>query len=111
MDENIERSLRRLDSRMKHRIDNELADVRGWWENWTDAERAAFKAWIGRLIELQDGMPHLFPYLEVRLEFAEQIADDDFHTITPPVKAVKRAIECWERGELFTPTTLGEMAN
>lgn len=107
--ESFRKALRNIDSRLKFKVDSELADLRSWWERWSPEEKVTFKAWVTELADVKKRMPHMPPYLSVRLEFSEQIGEDEHHSFSPPIESVRQAIECWERGEPYVPTKLGEI--
>jgi predicted nucleic acid-binding protein len=106
----LERALRTADSRLKFRFNAAMADLRNWWERWGQQDREAFKKWVDNLATLREETPAIAPYISVRLEFAEEAGEGDYHVFTPPIQAVKRAISHWERGEPYTPTSLGELS-
>jgi predicted nucleic acid-binding protein len=105
----LERTLRAADSQLKFRFDAAMADLRNWWERWREQDREAFKKWVNNLATVREETPAIAPYISVRLEFAEEAGEGDYHIFTPPIQAVKRAISHWERGEPYTPTSLGEL--
>jgi chitinase len=94
---------------MRIKRDVELVDLRGWWHSWSKRDKDAFKTWIDKLVAVKDEMPSLTPNIHLRLEFCEQVGDDEFHSFTPPIGTIKLAIESWERGEPYTPNSLGEL--
>jgi hypothetical protein len=94
---------------MKHRIDEALSDLRNWWERWTPEQRQAFKKWVDNLDTVRQTMPDFGPNVTLRLEFSEPEGDEESHEFSPPIHAVKKAIEHWERGECYAPTKLGEL--
>lgn len=99
-----------IDSKIKFRLDEQLADLRDWWEQWSAEERNAFKTWVDRIVEIQETQPQLDPYVSLRLEFSEPIGDEgEFHSFSPPIGTVKKAMEHWERGEPFAPNSMGDM--
>ena len=113
MDDNENRAfkkvLREVDSRLKFRIDTALTDLRNYWDHWNEEDQQAFKAWVTKLADLGNIMPNVIPYIFLRLEFSEQVGEDEVHTFSPPIQAIKKAIDCWERGEPYTPNSLGEL--
>jgi len=102
--------LRTADSRLKFRFDAVMADLRTWWERWAQEDRDAFKKWVGNLARVQREMPTVPPYVSVRLEFAEEAGEGECRVFTPPIQAITRAIDHWERGEPYAPTSLGEVS-
>ncbi len=104
-----QKAMRKIDSRMKFRVDEALTDFRNWWDQWSAEDRSAFKLWVNKLTALQGAMPSVAPNLHLRLEFSEQVGEDEYNVFTPPIPALKLAIECWERGEPYTPKSLGEL--
>jgi predicted nucleic acid-binding protein len=108
--QSLEQALRTVDSRLKFRFDAAMADLRNWWERWRPEDREAFKKWVDNLATVREKTPAVAPYISVRLEFAEETGEGDYHVFTPPIQAVKRAIPHWERGEPYTPTSLGELS-
>jgi hypothetical protein len=109
-EDNIDRHLRKLDSQLKKRTDEALADLRNYWGKWDGQTKQAFKEWMEKAVALKKAMPDVIPYMSLRVEFSEQVADDEYHTFAPSLEAIRRAVESWERGEPYTPTSLGELA-
>jgi hypothetical protein len=101
---------------MTHRADENIARIRGHWERWNEEERSSFKEWLAKLADLNSAMPELvrclFPDLcvSLHLEFVEQISGDYCRNYSPPILAIRKAIEHWERREPYTPTTLDELS-
>lgn len=105
----IERALRRADSQMKFHVDEGIADFRRCWESWSKKRRRQFKTWIDQVAALKEATPPSMPFAALHLEFFEPVGDDDYHTFSPPIQGVKAAIECWERGDHYTPVGVEEM--
>jgi hypothetical protein len=105
----IEQALRRADSQMKFHVDEGIADFRRCWSSWPKRKRRQFKTWVDQAVALKEQCPRFTPYVTLHVEFFEPVGDDDYHTFSPPLQSVKAAIECWERGELYTPTQTAEL--
>jgi hypothetical protein len=115
MSKEFNRAMRAVDSQRTHRTDENLARIRGYWERWNKEERSSFNEWLARLADLDSTMPklvrRLFPDLGVllHLEFVEQTSENDCCCYSPPILAIRKAMEHWERGEPYTPTKLDEL--
>ena len=107
----FKKAMRRVDSQLKHKTDESLADLRSYWEKWDEKKRLSFKKWVNKLEKLNKSKPSVWPHLHVRMEFSEQVGPDKWHTFSPPLTAVVRAIECWEKDEPYVPNGLGELVN
>jgi hypothetical protein len=104
----MDKALRKIDSRLKHSADERLANLRVCWEHWTEEQRQAFKKWIVGLAEVNAATPAFFPRVKVSLTISAYQPEIE-ESFEPPIEGVRRAIECWERGEHYAPTTIGEM--
>lgn len=57
----IQKSLRRMDSQLKHSQDQQLAKLRSYWDQWDANDRRAFKDWICKIADLKQSVPHVLP--------------------------------------------------
>ena len=108
----FEKFSRKVDSRLKHDAEESVADFRDtWWENWPQDMRDRFKVWLLKYAELANNLPDIFPEISVRLEFfVPTTPDGDGYSYSlSRINALVKAIECWERGELYAPAKLGEL--
>jgi len=98
--------LRRYDCRRKQEVDQDLVVLKEYWEQWDPECRLQFKKWIQKLDELTDSMPAVFPHLTLKTEFTEPIGESDCQRLSLPTKTMRLAVEHWERGELYGPSTM-----
>jgi hypothetical protein len=105
----FEKAMRAFQSRMVQKQDQELAALRQYWEQWDVKTKTEFKDWINKIADLKRDMPRVFPHLTIKVEFIEQVGDDDFERIKPSIEGMRRAVDCWERGDDYDPNTLGEL--
>jgi hypothetical protein len=108
---NIEKIMLGVDSQLKFKVDAALTDLRNYWDHWNEEDRQAFKAWVTKLADIGKDMPEVIPYIFLRLEFCEQVGEEEYHTFAPPIQTIKKALDCWVRGEPFTPNSLDDLCD
>lgn len=101
---------RSYDSRIKFQMDEALADLRYWWDLWSEVEQQEFARWVTELDELKQRMPNVAPLVRLKLEFSEYVASDHYRSFSPPIHAIKAAIQAWQKGELYVPNSPAELS-
>jgi len=89
----------RREIQAKQNTDQQLAILRHYWGQWNAEDKATFIEWLDRVDVLKRSTPSLCPHVMLRVEFVEPVPEDEHETFSPPIEAMRRAIECWERGE------------
>ena len=105
-----QKAIRPLDSQMKHRTDEALADLRPMYEDLDPNQRGKVKAWLSAVVALETGTPAI-PQLDcsLRVEIS-QPNGDGYSVVKLKTATMLRAMESWDRGEHYTPTTIGELS-
>lgn len=78
--------------------DQQLAILRHYWQQWNPESKKRFIEWLDRVDALKRATPNLCPSVVLRVEFIEPVSEDEYGTFSPPIEAMRRAIDCWERG-------------
>ncbi|HEY2826296.1 MAG TPA: hypothetical protein VGJ04_01745 [Pirellulales bacterium] len=105
----FQRIMRKFDSKAKAKVDLALIELREMYEHLSSEERHEIRAWLDQVADANEMMPRVGINMSMKIEFSEQIGEDEYRTVQIPILAFKRAFESWDRGEFYTPTTFGEL--
>jgi hypothetical protein len=105
----LEKQLLGLDSRLKAKMDEALIGLKELYDNMTADDRKMLKSWIEKVTPL--GNSPLAGQLQgaLHVELKYHMGPDTLKSGGLPPVAIKRAIEHWERGEHYTPTSHHEL--
>jgi hypothetical protein len=104
----FQKAMRAVESKLTSRIDASLVDLRELYESLDKKDRRTLRDWMELVFDAHDATPVMGP-LMLRLKLNIQNHASDADSIQIPIPAVKMALECWDRGENYTPTKLHEL--
>jgi hypothetical protein len=106
----FEKMMRGVDSRLKAKVESELIDLRRLYDVMRTEDKEVLTAWIEQVVpvERSPAVGNLQGTLRIELKY--RIGPDEYLSVVGlPALAIRKAIEHWDRGELYTPETLGEL--
>ena len=106
--EKFRKAMLKPDSRAKARVDSELLEFRPMYARLDAREKDNLKQWIQEVLGVERKQPR-FLDMKLRLTFSKQVGEDEYRTVRLPLPAILKAMETWDKGELYTPKTLGEL--
>ena len=101
-DDDFRKAARKAQGRQSAKIDQQLAEIRGWWERWSIEDRQEVKDWVDRAYDLVQAQPDLMPLMTLRLSLLEPRGEENYGT-TPSIEILKAALDEWCKGEEYAP--------
>lgn len=90
------------------RTDEALIQLKQLMDVIREEERNTLKAWIEKVIPLERS-PASSLRGTLKIELRHPAEDGMIHVTGLTASAIKKAIDHWERGELYAPATFGEL--
>jgi hypothetical protein len=104
----FEKKMRGLDSQAKAEVDKGLISLREMYKAMREEDRNVLKKWIHQVEPLAHSpVGRMIGRLRVDLSYPVEGGHITVQGV--PALAIKRAIEHWERDELYTPSTFDEL--
>jgi hypothetical protein len=100
----IESLIQRAKLKIQSAIDRDLEILRSMYASKSDSEKQALKEWLSQAATLAVKRNEIRPSAVLKVEFVEPDGSGDDFAVVISVLAAKRAIECWDRGEQYTPS-------
>jgi hypothetical protein len=94
-------------AKFRDEINSIVSEFKSIYDKMPLKERAKLKAWLSELQSLSESAPKSKVHDAVRVEFASCSDEDSEQYSAMSVRAACDAIDCWDRGEQFTPTSMG----
>jgi hypothetical protein len=102
-------AFRKMDSRLKHRVDAALVGFREMYEAMTEDDKTVLKEWLEKFIPIARS-PACGQFIgALGVEMKYNLGEDTLVARGVPPLAIKEAMEHWDKGENYAPTTFGEL--